>query len=392
MKLGLGLGLSAAQRQSNYDAVTADWMGWDGSSDGAITRLFSSGGTGGQDVVAISDAEAVLFWNTGAGEGKAVVLDVDNDLTFKSETTNTALTLSISDPDGINIITLTDALLVALAEDNVSGLMECSLISKSGKVLAELGNANTGVSAGANFRNSLARLNNTQAVFVGRENNDSNHGRVGVVDASGGVLSVGALLDLNDGVGRFLGICRLTDNSFFVVTRQKVHYCTVSGTTVTHVSSLDIDAAGTLYDDTMIGRVDDVTALTAYEDGAISQVHVNSFTWNGSAIVRGTAQADIFDGNKIFQGTGTVTAIGNRQVMFSGRQDDETPQFSAAVVCAVDEAGVITVGGRVQTSADVTAANAVIDVSPSGLYVFSAYLDGTTTPVQQIGTRILKGF
>ena len=79
MKLGLGLGLSTAQRQSNYEAITADWMSWDGSNDGTISTMFSAGGVIAIDIVAVSDSEAILFWHDSTGNGKCVVLDVDAD-------------------------------------------------------------------------------------------------------------------------------------------------------------------------------------------------------------------------------------------------------------------------------------------------------------------------
>ncbi|MAZ00436.1 MAG: hypothetical protein CMH32_07875 [Micavibrio sp.] len=392
MKLGLGLGLSTAQRQSNYEAITADWMSWDGSNDGTISTMFSAGGVIAIDIVAVSDSEAILFWHDSTGNGKCVVLDVDADLTFKPETTNSAISVSIDEPDGANIIALSDTLFIILAEDNVTGALECSLISKSGKILTEIDNAVIDVTFEATLRNGLAFLNNTQAVFIAKESADSDDARIGVIDVSGNDITVGSLVDLNEQISDFPSICGLTANSFMAVTQKKVFYCTVSGVSVTVEASMNISSSGTVYDDVMIARIDEQTVLVSYETASAGSVDVNSFSWNGASLSRGVAQADIFSGNDIFQGTGTVTALGQRQVMFSGRQNNEAVWFSAAVVCHLDEMGNITVGDVVQTSADVRAPYAIIDATPSRLYVYAAYRDSTNTPLNQIGTRILKGF
>lgn len=377
-------------------AVSADWANWDGTTDGAVTNLFAvSGTTGSQDIAAVSDTEAVLFWE-GNTTGKCVVLDVSANLTFKNEATNTLVETSNKAPIGLNIVRLTTTKYLTLAEDNTvaaSSTLNTSLITKSGKTLTETDYADTGVTAAAQqFRNSLCRLNDTQGVFVGRESTDSNQGRVGIIDITGDEITIGTLVDLNNVIGDYPSVCRLTDSSFMVIDQNQVHYCTVSGTTITLVSSINTVLAGTTFDDTMIGRIDNDTALATYEINASSIVYANTFSWNGSAIVRGTEVSDIFPGNNLFQATGTVTELGDRQVMFSGRQDDETPQFGAAVVLSVDESNVITVGTRITTFPSIQADHDVVDATPSGLYVFGCCQDETTTPIQQIGTRIMKGF
>lgn len=372
-----------------------DWSSWDGTNNGAVTNLFTVSGTiRGQDIAAVSDTEAILFYkddNEATNKGRAVVLDVVSDA---MEDNNTDIALSIVNPTGLNIVRMTTSRFLCMAEDDATNIIEFSLLSKSGKTLTEEDNTTSGIPADPStqqFRNSAARLNDTQAVFITRDGTDTNDGRIAVVDITGDTLTVGALVDLNDNVIDYPAICRLTDTSFMCVTQKTVSYCTVSGTTITVQGSINLIAAGTVHDDIMAQRIDDDTAIISYEKSG-SYVDVNTFSWNGSSIDRGTPQSDLFGAATpaIFQGTGTSTDLGNRQVMFAARQDNETPRHGASVVCVVDESNNITVGTEVQISGAVIADHTTIDATPDGTLVFFAYQDETTSPVQQVGTRVIK--
>jgi len=362
------------------------WNTWDGSNDGANTNLFTAGNIKGHDIVAVSDNEAILFYkddNEVTNKGRVVVFDVASKIMSNP---NTDIALSILNPVGMNVVRMTDTRFLCLAEDTANALLETSLIGKSGKTLTELDNADTGIPTYSPlYHNSLARLNDTQGVFIGRNGVDTNDGTLGIIDITGDVITVGTLVDLNDNITDYPAICRLTDTSFMCTTVRKVYYCTVSGTTITVEGSTNIIAAGTAQAETMLERIDDTTALLAYEK---TQVDVNTFSWSGSAVSRGTPELAIFGGTTIFGATGNSTDLGDRQVMFSGRQDVESPRHGASVVCEVDVSNNITVGTEVQLST-VEADHNTIDATPSGNYVFYAYQDETTLPIQQVGTRVL---
>lgn len=394
LKVGLGFNDPNQNPLKNTSSATADWANWDGTNDGTNTNIFTGGGTGAQDIAAVSDNEAVLLWDDSDNNAKVVVLDIDNNV-IQPETTNTILTLANGTPFGMNIVRMSDTKFLCLYDDGSASGAVLSLITKSGKTLTETDVMApvTGIAAGQ-FRMSLARLSDTKAVAAIRDGTD---GEVLIVDITSDTISVGTPLSVGN-FDDYPSVCRATDNAFWIANTDTptldsgIRYCTVSGTTITEEDRIDIDAASTQYDDKMLAYIDDDTCICAYEHQSTSTVDVNTFSWNGSNIVRGTAQTDIFNSSDIFQGTGTVTELPNRGAMFAGRQQDETPRQGAVTVCTVDESNNITVSSEVTIFPSIQADHTVIDVTPSGLYVFAACQDETTTPIQQIGTRVLQGF
>lgn len=386
--LRLGLDLNLAEGS----VASADWANWDGSNDGAVTNIATGGGTGAQDIAAVSDTEALMLWDASDGNAKVVVLDIDNNV-VQPETTNTAINLTYNTPFGMNLVRMTDTKFIALYDDGSAAGCVVALITKSGKTVTETAvtNAVTGIAAGQ-FRMSLARLSDTHAVAAVR---DGTVGEIFIIDITGDSISTGTTVQIGN-FDDYPSVCRATDTAFWVANTDTaaldsaIRYCTISGTTITVEQRIDIDAASTQYDDKMLARIDDDTCICAYEQVSANTVDVNTFSWNGTSIDRGTEQSDIF-GTDIFQGTGTVTELPDRAAMFSGRQDDDVTQVGAAVVCTVDESNNITVGTEVTIFPGIQADHNVIDATPSGNYVFACCQDETTTPIQQIGTRVLVG-
>jgi hypothetical protein len=299
----------------------------------------------------------------------------------------------------MNIVMLSETKFVCFYEDTSSGSVGVVvLLTKSGKTLTETDVETTIGLNTPNFRNSLTAINETQAVAIMRDDGDSNEAAIFVIDISGDNITIGAKLDTGLDVQDYPSVCKAkADGSaaFAAIPALSgqgggsVVYVSVSGTTLTVEDTISISGT-TSYDDMMIGYVADDVALCAYELRGSSTVNVNVFSYNGSTLSKGTEATGIFGSNDIFQGTGTVTELGSRSVMFSGRIDDSgSPRNGAQVVVSADESNAITVNDYYVRTADVEADHNVIDASPSKLYVALCYQDETTVPIQQIGTRIL---
>lgn len=176
-----------------------DWPSWTGANDGPVKNLFTTNGTiRGQDIVAVSDEEAILFYRDGMDglKGKVLVLDVDSSTkTFKDADTNTPTITSINSPLGLNIVRITETRFVCMAEDDGTGLQDVSLISKNGKALTEEDTVDFGVPVGVNFRLALCRLNDTQAVGLGRDDTD-NQGVLRIIDITGDTISLGTAVEI----------------------------------------------------------------------------------------------------------------------------------------------------------------------------------------------------
>lgn len=396
LKLGLGLGLSSP---STSAAVSAAWGSWDGTNDGAVTNRATGGGLQGQDVVMVSDTEAVMVYRDTDNSGKAVVLDI-TDKVVQDVTTNTPVTLTEDIPSGINVVKLSDTKFLALYEASTASEGIVVLLTKSGKTLTETDVEVLGLTTG-HFHCALTELSTTTAAGVMRDAGDSNNGKVFVVDITGDTISVGSFVSVGT-TDDYPAICKgQADGSGFFVANtdtpaldSAVRYFSVSGTTATQQARIDVDAASTQYDDMMAAYIADGICCVAYEKNSTSNVDANAFYWNGSTLTRGTAVTGIFGSNNLFTGTGTVTELntGSRQAMFSGRLEDETPKNGGAVVVTVNESLVCSKGSVVDIFPSITADHVTIDVSPSGNYVIGLCQDETTVPVKQLGTRIMQGF
>jgi hypothetical protein len=397
LKIGLGFTRPNHSPAQTASAAAPNWAEWDGSNDGAFTHLVTGGGTGAQDIVALSDSEAVLLYQDASNNTKAVVVDIDNK-TLQPVGTNTEITLTHANATGMNIVRLSDTKFLCLYESTTSGSTGVvSLLTKSGKTLTETDVETSLGLITPNFRCALTELNETKAAAVMRDDGDTTNGQVFVIDITGDNITIGTTVDIEN-CGDYPAICKAkADGSAFWVGHtdsaaedSAVRYFTVSGTAAAEEARIDVDAASTQYDDMMAAYIDDDVCIMSYESAGGSTVNANAFAWNGSSIIRGTEASGIFGSNDIFQGTGTVTELGNRQAMFAGRLQDEG-LGGGAVVVSVDESLVCTASPKVNIFPGIQADHTVIDAPPSGRYVFACCQDETTTPIQQIGTKVLQG-
>ena len=397
LKLGLGFGSPNCNTLQNTAATIANWGTWNGSNDGAITNIANAGGTGAQDIAMVSDTEAVMLYQAADNSSRAVVLDIV-DKVVQPINTNTEITLTHADATGMNIVMLSPNKFLCLYEDTTDNEGVVVLLTKSGKTLTETDvHVLTGFTE-ANFQCCLTELTASKAAGIMKDRLDGLDGKVFIVDVTGDTISVGTLISIGD-VNDYPAICKgQADGSGFFVgitdtgaQDSGIYYFSVSGTTATQEARIDVDAASTQYDDMMAAYIADGVCVMSYESQGGSTVAANAFYWNGSTLSRGTEVTAIFGTNNLFQGTSTVTELGNRQAMFSGRLEDDSQQ-GGAVVVTVDESLICTKGTAVTHFPSIQADHAVIDAAPSGLYVLAACQDETTTPIQQIATRVLQGF
>jgi hypothetical protein len=384
--------------ESTVVAPSADWASWDGTNDGSVTQLATGGGTGAQDIAAVSDTEAVMIYQDADNNVQAVVVDIA-DKAFDAIDTNTPVQLTHADGTGFNIVKLSDTKFLCLYESTTSGSTGVvALLTKSGKTLTETDVETSLNLTTPNFRCALTELSGTKAAAVMRDDGDTSNGQVFVIDTNGDNITIGTRVDINSTLD-YPAICKAkADGSAFWVGNtdvaaedSAVRYFSVSGTNCTEEARIDVDAASNQYDDMMAAYIADDVCVMAYENAGGSSVDANAYSWDGENITRGTAATAIFGSNDIFQGTGTVTELPNRCAMFASRMQDESPQAGAAVVVSVSESLVCTASTKVNIFPGIQADHNVVDVTPSGLYVFACCQDETTVPIQQIGTRVLDG-
>jgi hypothetical protein len=375
--------------------ISANWAAWDGSNDGAVINICTDGGLGAQDIAAVSDTEAVIIYedSNDGDKWKAEVLDVDTATkTFKPSGTNSIITLSGTINLGQLLQRLSPTKFVAVCSQGTG--TRISLITKSGKNLIETDSVYL-TDIPYNFRHGLKNLTDTKAIYHGR-NDTTKFSIIFAIDISLDTITVGPLNVMGtlaeDKVVDYPDITRATENSFWVINQKKIYYCTIDGSlNITIENAITLDASSTLYDDVTATYIEDNKCLVTYERATLSTIKANVFTWNGSSITRGNESADIF-GTDIFQATGSVAELGERKVMIAGRQEDDVNKTGSVAVLSVDESDNITISPKVAIFPLAIIDHTVIDTTPSGKYVFAACQDETTTPIQQIGTRILQGF
>lgn len=369
-------------------AVVYDWLNWNNTNDGAVTNIRTGGDIGAQDIAAVDDSEAVIVYEDGADSDawKCAVLDNDGKVL---KDVNTAITITGAGQKlGQLLQRLSDTKFLAVCE--ATNALAISLITKSGKTLTQA-DSDSLTDKTYNFRHSLKNLDADNAIYFGKNDANSNTGVMCVINTASDTLTVGARLETGESVLDYPDCTRAASGAFWAVDQRRVRYCTYDGSfNITEQANLSLVAAGTVFDDTMCVYIDDATCLVSYEKVSDSQFYANVFTWDGSSITRHTEVSDIFDGTDGFQGTGTSAELGNRQGMFSTRLDDIAGDNGGQVVLSVADDNTITVGTRYSASANVIADHNVISATPSGKYVYYAYQDETTTPIKQIGTRVLE--
>lgn len=118
------------------------------------------------------------------------------------------------------------------------------LLSKSGTVIAQLdtNNASSVYTDDANDYRSFIRLSDTKAVLLG---DDSTNYELVVVDITGDTISFGTVFDLGVAGNYGVSATRMSDTQFFAATDDKVFVLSVSGTTISQDTSLDIRSAQT---------------------------------------------------------------------------------------------------------------------------------------------------
>lgn len=375
-----------------------DWSSWDGSNDGAVTARFPGGSialnTEKAVPAAISDDELVIFYqeHVGTPAPKAVVIDIDTgDNTFKAETTNTILTLQAGNSESGSIVKLTDTRLIVgyLDKGPSPDQYKFHVISKSGKTLADLDDASTteGTAVQENF--GLVRLNDTQAVGTYAIGLTDGQVKLRVIDAASDTATLGAVLNI--GVvdfNNFPSVARATDTEFFATDEQQIHFCSVSGTTITNEGTLDILSGGADIIDTAAVRISDTSAIVVYQKAAAdNKSFANTFTWSGSAITRGTEKEIIASDLIAYSGTAPINEIGNSQAFFVGRMTDLS-SHTHVVVLSTDGTD-ITVEQSRQRSTSVTTLNPAISMAPSGDFAFLTFRIGSGDDLGELGTRVL---
>jgi len=392
LRLGLGMNNAAPTASAG-----ADWTAFDNSNSAAITNLFTASGGMGQSnermsLLYSSDTEAVLLYSTGdtsPTEPRAVVLDISSNI-FQVETTNTALDLG-GDTEGTYGIWLDDAktriLFVQLNKPASPDNTKFSILSKSGKTLAELDSDTVSTANGHTISTAVTRLSDTKVAVVFAEAGFPGDTYTVVVDCASDTVTVGTPLALGtmSDTGEYHSVAAVSDSAYFVTDGINIHYITVSGTTPTNAGSLNEVSGGTLVINDSLVKNSDTTVLMVYQTSAANNAtDAVVFTWTGSAITRGTV-VTVGDDEVRRQGMSNLVFLVNNQYAYSYRNLDNS---NRAYLITMSVSGTaITADTNVQTGNNVIGTGPVIATSDDGGRIFYVYVDASTS--SQLGTRVL---
>lgn len=298
---------------------------------------------------------------------------------------------SMTNPVGWSGIKLSSTRNLITSSNGGNFDLEATLIDTSGANPAELDFANVS-SANHNYSGQIAKVSDTLAV-VPTSIVSSGNFNVYAISTASDTLTFGSAVTLGsaEAGGNIQTVINLDGSTLLAFGNVNVFEISVSGTTITDESnSLNIDSGGATTREKWGYRLSDTQVILFYE--LSTGLWANVFTLSGGVLSRGTPVQLDTDG--ISELTGFATEIQAysstvKGVYFLGVSPNSTNGVQGIVVTYDATNGIVVQANDVQIGSASIAADHVNVIRMGSDYVGMAYQDETTTPIQQIGARII---
>ena len=343
--LGIGLGALSSSM------VTATWTTWDGTKDGASSRIVANANST-RDYTACTlsaGVELVAWVDTAAGHFYAVVVTT----TGTSNAYGTVLSLGASTPSFLNVITL-DSGRVLCCSGPSSGVVAV-VLSISGTTIT----ANTPLTGGSLIADSIsiALLSADQTLLVGNSSRGSAFSEAYVITTSTTTVSsfgVGfQFVTTSDGSD--VSVSTLTSTTAIVAwcsssvtnRRPTVQVLSISGTTVTAPGSAVILEAA-FRSDPSITALSATEAVCTYYNSTGEGIFACAMTISGTTITAGTAASISVNAPDSGAQSNNILALTSTLALLTW-YDDAAGQFTGVVITTTGSS--FTAGSKVQIAA-----------------------------------------
>lgn len=386
MRLGLGLGLGNTQG----GAAVADWPNWDGSNDGSIVNVQTAGARGAPAVACIDSTKALIAYTEAATQtddlrvtiltraAKAMTEQGSVDVTSAQQIQQKPTVCRLSD---------TRALVGYLNDTGATDRYEVSLIDVSGTTPSVLDTAQETTVTATAFTGEIVRINDSKAIY-----DAGTH--LMIISISSDTISIGTPLART---GNLDGtICLFSETSGAYCDNRDVVHFTISGTTITETALSETRFNSvTTSGDVEIVAVSSTEAVIIFEETAAdgSPVDALPVTWNGTNFTLGSS-IELFNDRVFTMDSRWAWLIpGTRSIMVVWQQVDAITNGYVSIVTSSDSHVLSEDVSDVVVFPSIQSDHLTGDFFPDtdALYALVVCQEETTSPVKQIGTKVLYG-
>lgn len=380
------------ETKTGYDTLSErlpvpDWANWDNSQDSASQYFFSDGYssptafdfTGDNEFIALTRTRA-----TGSQTNRRVVTCNSWDDSTLTITQESALELSASSTGTMPYVAkMSDSRILMSCMASGAGFI--ALIGKDGTTLTEeaIDTTLSFYSGTENAKGSIYRLTDTKAVFVYLDGSDF---KAVIVDITGDTITYGTPLDTGDNESDYCGCAVLSETQIVLGAGSRLTYCTISGDTITEVSSLT-HGAGT-GDISLVAR--NATQLMGVFEGNAGGMYMALFELDGTTLSE--VDGVVIDGTfALFTGSQdtNLAKLDDNNFMFAGYLNTTTDTTITNIVVKINSDDTLT-----ELVQDKTSRGDHIQVkgvpNSNGTMALLVTQDGSTSPIDQTNYRFLK--